>query len=425
MFDLYTIKPLYSPRKTLYRWMPLVIFLLFLPSLYFAFNPGKIAGITMLSYGIISALMFANIRGFNFSNFQGKPFFYLFLFYNLVTYVRGFFALEDYSTLISLVAVDSFVSFLFPFFIFLADFDFIKRIWKLLIVIGLPCCVLGYFFPAGEDSMSLGHNISYFNIFVLCLPFLADRKYWIYFLLVMVWGVTYDLDRRSILVNALMVVGIAVLHRALVNVHCRRFFYGLTIALPLTLLLLGLSGTFNVFKYAESFNIRIEVNASRQYNVDSRTSIYTDVFGELSRQHKVIGGLGLRGKTRTSLANHPSIEYWRMYKDGRSHSESGMLNFFQYGGVIGYVVYSMLVLACAYFALFRSKNDFVKLIGYYVCFKYVYSFVEEPLSTSPSTFYLFVLYGICLNKKIGALTNKEVTSYLNHIFKRHKLLSFD
>lgn len=425
MFDLYTIKPLYSPRKTLYRWMPLVIFLLFLPSLYFAFNPGKIAGITMLSYGIISALMFANIRGFNFSNFQGKPFFYLFLFYNLVTYVRGFFALEDYSTLVSLVAVDSFVSFLFPFFIFLADFDFIKRIWKLLIVIGLPCCVLGYFFPAYDDTLSLGHNLAYFNIFILCLPFLSDRKYYFYFILVALWAATYNLDRRSISINCLVVIGLVVCYKLIIGIRWRRVAFGLTCVMPLVLLLLGVTGTFNVFKFAESFNVNIEVNANRQYNVDSRTSIYTDVFGELSRQKKVTVGLGLRGKTKTSLADHPNIEYWRMYKDGRTHSESGMLNFFQYGGVVGYVVYSLFVLSCAFFALFRSKNDFVKLIGFYVCFKYIYSFVEESLSTAPATFYLFMLYGMCLNRKLASLTNKEMISYLNSIFKRHKLLNFD
>lgn len=425
MFDLSSVKTLYFPRKRLYKWMPLVIFFLFLPALYFAFNPGKIAVITLVCYGTISTLLFANIKGFNFSNFYGRRVFYLFLFYNLVTYIRGFVALDGYSNLVSLLTVDSFVSFLFPFFIFFADFDFMKRIWKLLVVIGLPCCILGYFFPANEDSLSLGHNISYFNIFILCLPFLADRKYYIYFFLVAFLSAIYNLDRRSISINCVVVVAIIFFHKHILGLHLRRLAFGTTMVLPLILLVLGLTGIFNVFKFAESFNVNIEVNANRQYNVDSRTSIYTDVFGELFRQKKMLVGLGLRGKTQTSLADHPNIEYWIMYKDGRSHSESGMLNFFQYGGFIGYIVYSIFILTCAYVALFRSKNDFVKLLGYYVCFKYIYSFVEEQLSTSPSTFYLFMLYGMCLNKKLGALTNKQISIYLNSIFKPHKLLSFD
>lgn len=425
MFDFFAIKTLYYYRKRFFKWLPLVVFLLFVPSLYFAFFPGKVAAITILSFGTISVLFFANIRGFNFSNFHGRNIFYLFLFYNFVTYLRGLYSIDSYSNLVSLVTVDTFVSFLFPFFIFLADFDFFKRICHLLLIIGLPCCIMNYIFPATEDTMSFGHNIAFFNIFILTLPFLADRKYYVYFILFALLATFYNLDRRSISINCFVVVFIALCHKLLIGIRWRQIMFGTTIALPLVLLFLGLAGVFNVFKYAESININIEVNANRQYNVDSRTSIYTDVFGELYRQNKMIVGLGLRGKTQTSLADHPNYEYWLMYKDGRSHSESGMLNFFQYGGFIGYFVYSLFLLTCAYYALFKSKNDFIKLLGCYVCFKYIYSFIEEPLSTTPATFYLFLLLGMCLNKKFGELSNKEIKVYLNSIFKRHTLLSFD
>lgn len=425
MIDLYTIKTRYSSRREIYKRLPLVVFLLFFPALFLAVFPGKIALSSLLCMGIISLIVFRNLFGFNYSDFHGRIVFYLLLFYNFVTFLRGLFTVDCYSTFVSIVSGDIFVSFIFPFFLFLADFDLLKRVWKSLILIGLPCCAILFFFPAHEDTLSFGHDIAFVNIFVLCLPFLFDKKYYIYFLFCLIFAIFYDLDRRSITINCFVVIVIIIMRKIIVNLQWRRLIYLLTVVIPFGLLILGLNGTFNVFKYVESFSVNIDINENRKYNVDSRTSIYTDVFGELTRQNKEMIGLGLRGKTKTSLADHPDEKNWFLYRNGRTHTESGMLNFFQYGGIMGYLVYSFFVLSCAYYALFRSKNDFIKILGYYVCFKYIYSFIEEPLSPAPVTFYAFILYGMCLNKKLGALTNREMTLYLNSIFKRHKLLTFD
>ncbi len=424
MLEGYFRKTVFYQRNSLYKKLTYIIILLFFPAIFFAIFPGRIIVVSFVCFGFIAFWVFTNFRGFNFHDFDGKRALMLLLFYNIITFIRGLFNIEVRSDFYIFFSNDLFVYFLIPFLIFFADFDFLKKIWRLLCSIGLFLCVICYFLPPGDETMSFGHNISFLTGIILCSPFI-DRKYYFYFLAIALISVTYDLDRRSVTVGFLISVLIVLFNKFLIKKYVRRFIYILTICLPVALLLLGGLGKFNVFKYFETINLNVELSSNREYTVDSRTSIYKDVFGELFAQNKLIYGLGARGKTRTSLVDNPNHEYWKIYSLGRSQTESGMLNFFQYGGVIGFVVYSIFLLTCAFKALFKSRNDFLKILGCFICFKYVYSFIEDPLTTNVYTFNMFIWLGICLNKKFRALNNKDMSSYLASILPYHKLITFE
>ena len=424
MFEDYFCKTNLSHRKRLYNSLPLIIALMFFPAIYFAIFPGKIIVISFICFGLISYLFFSNFKGLNIHDFDGEGALVLLLLYNIVTYLRGLFNIAVESDLYILLSNDLFVYFLIPFIIFLADFDFLRRIWRLLSTFGLVLCMFCYFFPPGDETMSFGHNISFLTGIILCAPFI-DKKYFFYFLIIALFSVTYDLDRRSVTVGFLVSFLFVISYKFFIKIYVRRILFLLTITLPIVLLLLGSTGKFNVFKYIESINLNVELSSNRQYTVDSRTSIYMDVFGDLIAKDKLLYGLGARGKTRTSLIESPNHDYWKIYLNGRSQTESGMLNFFQYGGIIGFLVYSIFLLTCAYKALFKSRNSFMIIMGCFVCFKYLYSFIEDPLTTNVYTFNLIIWLGLCLNKKMRALSNKSMIKYLNSIFPKHKLLSFE
>lgn len=422
MFENYFNKTVLSQRRSLYNKLPYFVALLYIPAIYFAIFPGKIIIVSFICFGLISFFYFTNIKGLNIRDYDGEKAFVILLIYNLITFIRGFFNVDVKSDLYILFSNDLFVYFLIPFLIFLADFDILKRLWRLFCTFGLLLCIVCYFLPPGDETMSFGHNVSFLTGIILCSPFI-DRKYFIYFIIIAFFSVTYDLDRRSVTVGFLVSILLVLFYKFLIKLFVRRIIYALTILIPVALLLLGSLGKFNVFKFIETINLDVELSSNRQYTVDSRTSIYMDVFGELFSQNKLVYGLGARGKTKTSLVQNPNHDYWRIYRHGRSQTESGMLNFFQYGGIIGFLVYSFFLLTCAYKALFNSRNSFIKLLGCFICFKYLYSFIEDPLTTNVYTFSLFIWLGICLNKKFRALSNKDMTNYLNLIFPKHTLLS--
>lgn len=404
-----------AERKQIYNAIPWIVVLFFLPVIYFSFFPGRIVAISFICFSVISLLVFRNLRGFNYSDFDGENAFLCLLVFNVITLLRGFFNVEDSSDIFVLLSSDSFIYILFPFFVFFSDFDLLKRICRVFCTIGLLGCAFSYIRPPLDETLSFGHNISFMNVFLLTTPFLP-KKYFIFFFLFAFLGVTFDLDRRSITINFLVVLCIVCFYKLLKGKGIRSFIYLCTIIIPITFLALGLSGRFNVFKYIESFNLSVNFSQNRQYNVDSRTSIYVDVFGDLAENNKMIVGLGARGKTHTSLVNNVNHDYWRIYKKGRSKTESGMLNYFQYGGFIGFFVISFFILSCAYYALFHSRNVFILQLGYLVCFKYIYSFIEDPISCNMNSLTLYLLLGVCLNRKLRNLNNKEMKAFLCEVF---------
>lgn len=405
-------------RKQLYRFLPFLIALLYLPACIFGIKPGFITIPTFLCYGLIFAFLLWNIRGFRISGFDGARPFFILLVFNILTYLRGLLNAEVKSDYVELLSMDLFSYFLVPIYIFFSDLFLFKRVCRLLITVGIVFCGFLYFFPPEDEPMSFGHNISYFTLLLICSRFLKDKKYLILFILISIIAVTYNLDRRSITLNFLVAFVIAICGNLFNNRIVRLSIFVGSIVLPMTLLFLGLTGRFNVFQFIENTHVGPNVTKERQYTVDSRTSIYIDVFQELLVQDKIVVGLGARGKTHTSLVNNANHDYWKIYSRGRSQTESGMLNFFQYGGFVGFLVYSFFLLSCAYFALFKSRNNFIRLIGVLVCYRYVYSFVEDPIMPNFYTFYLFLCLGLCLNRSFRMLSDRQICRYLNNVFPR-------
>jgi len=150
---------------------------------------------------------------------------------------------------------------------------------------------------------------------------------------------------------------------------------------------------------------------------DSRTAIYTDVFTELSKQNSYILGLGGNGKTNTSLIYDESGDYDKIYKEGRRGTESGMLNHFQYSGIIGAFSYWLLLAASSFKAIFKSNNHFCKMLGLFMAFKVFYSFVEDQIMVNVESFYLMFLIGMCSNWKFRGFKDIEIKKRLNFIFR--------
>ena len=85
---------------------------------------------------------------------------------------------------------------------------------------------------------------------------------------------------------------------------------------------------------------------------------------------------------------------------GRYGSESGLLDSFLCGGIIGALLYSMIFWLSSYYAIFRSRNFMLKLIGVFIIFRWATSFFDEPSSWWISNILLYVFMGICLSKAI-------------------------
>lgn len=388
------------------------IVLFMFPAVFTGFFPGKITLASGICGWIIIFLMFK--AKLNRKDFDGKAIWTLFSIYSAIMYFRGFFNIITPSDAYAMAVSGVLLCLLFPQLIYMSQPSTLHLTLRSFIVLGVLLCAVCYIYPPTDSQMSLAHNASFLNVFILCIPFI--KKKWRILIIVGVLFVVFlDVDRRSIMVNNVISLLFVIFWFALKRANVHKFVYVIIIITPLIFLYLGLSGKFNVFQSMNLVEYQVN-NDSRNLFVDSRTSIYEDVFNGLGNKNAYVWGLGFNGRVPTSLANLEEATD-ELFTYGRQGSESGMLNYIQHGGFIGFLLYSLLLICASYKATFHSHNDFMKLLGLFVAFKFLYSFIEDRIAFDAHAFYIFLWIGMCLNKTFRSMTNEQMKSYLALVFK--------
>lgn len=388
------------------------IMLMMLPAVFTGFFPGQITVITAICGWLFIFLFFKSKLPR--TDFDGRHVRDCFLIYMVIVYFRGFGNIIIPSDLYAMFVSGIMVCFLFPMLIYLSQPSMMYHIMKSFITIGILLCIICYYFPPTDGQMSLAHNASFLNVFILAIPFIK-RKWSVLIIAGVLFVVLLDVDRRSIMVNNVFSLVIVALWFLLKRFNAYKYLCCILIIIPLVFLYLGLSGSFNVFEALNVIDFQTSQDA-RNLFVDSRTSIYEDVFNGLKEKGAYIFGLGLNGRVGSSLAFSDDATL-DLFRYGRLGSESGMLNYIQYGGIIGSALYSLLLIFAALKATFDSKNDFIKLLGLFIAFKFLYSFIEDKIAFEAHSFYIFLWIGMCYNKKFRYMDNEQMKSYLGLIFK--------
>lgn len=403
-----------SNVKLKIHYLKYIIVLALFPAIYTGFYPGEITLVSSISYLII----FFILSGNGIINYQRKTFVFdkfdysfvvkILLIYNLVTYCRGFFNIDSDQDVYALCGKLLYTSFVVPFFVYLAYPRYFIIVLKSILIYGTLLCLVCMLYPSSNGMLSFQHNMSFVNVLLLFIPYIRKKYIVILILSVALFVVFYDIDRRSIVINMLVSFFIMLFRSFYRFAVIKKTIIVLCFSLPTVFMCLGVIGYFNVFEYIQSSNDDVRLHEEgRNIYVDSRTSIYVDVLSELNTKDKILCGLGANGKTHTSLVDNIYVDYASIYKYGRPSTESGMLNYIQYGGFIGYVVYSFLFLCACYFSLFKSRNSFVVCLGVFMCFKYVYSFVEDAY-VGASLLYFYLWLGICYCREMREMSDFEI-----------------
>lgn len=394
------------------KWL---ILLFFLPAIVFYFMPGSIIIPTALSgYLLIYYLYSTKWEWYN-DDFDGKKTINLFFLLNLYIYLRGFFNITSQYDLYAMFSTLLFTSFLIPSLIYMGQPKLLMYIWRSFWVIGIPLSAFTWFFPPSDGIMSMGFNSTFLDVFILCIPFISKKKS-IIILILSLLVILSDLDERSIIINLIIPLLIVIGWRFIKSMFTRKIMFYSIIILPIVLVALGVLGKFNIFEAAAENEFQFQ-GADRTMLVDSRTGIFTDVFMGIYNQDAVVWGLGGNGKVYSYLMDNTDYDFDTFYKNGRGATESGMLNYIMYAGLIGLIVYGLFLLKAGYLALFNSNNRFMQMLGLYVTFKFLFSFVDDRIAFNCHTLYFFIWVGICYNRSFRKMTDIEIKEYLNTIFK--------
>ena len=398
------------------KFVSISIILSILPAIYFAFFPGKIVLVTIIcSYPLI---LIGLSKWKSIFALPSELYINLFFCYSLIILFRGFIDVKTHQDWSNLISSGVSVFLFLPLAIFFGrSISLTMTAIKTYVIIGIPLVFILFFIPNDSGPFGFSHMISPIYLLILLIPFIK-LEFVIYIIIVSVISFFSDILSRSNLINiivAFLICFTYIFKNSNSMFGYLKIFRAFLLYSPFIFILLGAIGVFNVFKIGDNFkDILLEDGSgnSQPAFIDSRTGIYKDVFTQLSKDKAFFFGLGASGKTKTYLTDVNYGNFDKVYSEGRRGTESGMLNYIQYGGILGGFIYFMLFFRASYLAVYKSNNWLMVMIGIWVSFKGFYSFIEDTTVFSVSIIFIFIPIGMCFNKDLRSMNEDEIKSLL-------------
>jgi hypothetical protein len=76
----------------------------------------------------------------------------------------------------------------------------------------------------------------------------------------------------------------------------------------------------------------------------------------------------------------------------------------------------MVFYRATYLAINRSNNIFIKTLGLFIAFRWIYAWVEDVNTFTLSYTFLWLMIGMCFSRSFRAMSNKEFESWVHGIF---------
>lgn len=348
----------------------------------------------------------------------------LYLIWNLFSAVRGLFIAETYWDWKALFG-NSFALFV-PVVAYTAtNLSFFESILRASVKFLLPSFAV---FVLLITNDAFGYYLVPLCFLALFLPIIP--KPWNYIILALcVFVILADLSARSNVVKYAVPV-------ALSSVYYVRFFATtkimegvrkLFIVAPFIFFFLAVSGVFNVFKIDEYVKgdfeeTRIDTKGEKtedDLKADTRSFLYLEVLQTAVKLDTWwIGRSPARGNLSSSFGEEDLNN-----RGERSSNEVGILNVFTWTGIVGVLLSMMVFYKASYTAVNRSNNFFSKLLGLFVAFRWLYSWVEDVNNFSITTVFLWFMIGLCFSESFRKMTDREVKIWVRGIFVKKEQMA--
>ena len=190
----------------------------------------------------------------------------------------------------------------------------------------------------------------------------------------------------------------------------------LFIIAPFVLFFLGVTNAFNVFEMDKYINNK---SLSEGTIADTRTMVYAEVLYSAVQNKYIVWGRGI-GKGYESL-----FQERRASEDNSAttiqsmerQSEVGIHNIFTWGGIVYFVVYTLMWCSVLFYGVYKSRNRYVRAVGFYLAFYYLYSWVENFQSFSIAFISSWFMVALCLSPYFRRMDDEEFKFYFTKLLK--------
>lgn len=329
----------------------------------------------------------------------------------VICILRGLFTAENYWELKSLITY-SFVL-LLPSAVFITSSkkilaQIVSSWFKYVLPLFLICLLF-------LDSEAYGRYLVPINFMVLFYPSLNKRlKFTV--LVISFFIVFSDFTARSNVIKSIIpFISLIIFYiKPFQKIKFLKTLHILLFVSPLTLVVMGLTNTFNVIKMDEYISgSHTGTGTARGQGVeqsltaDTRTFLYEETISSAIKNNYVLfGRTPARGYDSEYFGNHQLFDL-KTGKRERFASEVSMLNIFTWMGLVGVFIYMLVFYKASRAAIINSNNIYIKIVGLYVGFRFLYSFIEDFSRFDLSNIFLWILIGMCFSEQFRKMNNQE------------------
>ncbi len=201
-----------------------------------------------------------------------------------------------------------------------------------------------------------------------------------------------------------------------INTLSRLFLFA-----PFVFFTLGITGTFNIFQIERELGLEgrytMNMSSGDQISVfsDTRTFLYVEeITSAISHDYVIWGRSIARGYESAVFGQSSDVPEYRQ-RNERGDCETSILNIFNYFGVIGVIIYFVVFAAAVNSAQKKSNNIYVKAIGLYVAFRWMFAWVEDFSRFDLNYLFLWIMIGMCHSPLFLNLSNEDVKKWVRSL----------
>lgn len=350
----------------------------------------------------------------------------LFLIWNIVCIIRGAFIADIYWDWKGLVYNS--MGLLLPIVAYSATNKVVvQSILSVYIKYGLPLFLILMVFIRTD---AYGFFLIPISFLLLFLPALSSRQRWLLLFFTAIIFIS-DLGARSNVIKfgfPLVILIIYYLRDVISNKFLESIRFVFIVA-PFILFVLAATSVFNIFNISDylgdfkSTGTNLEGEREEvDLSTDTRTFLYIEVIQSAQyNDYSFLGRTPARGNDSPSFG---PLAYELTGRDERLTNEVAILNVFTWTGIVGVLLYLIVFYSASYLAINRSNNIYAKMLGLFVAFRWMYSWVEDINSFSLNYFMLWIMIGLCFSYTFRMMSDYEVAIWVRGVFDK-RYLHFD
>lgn len=203
-------------------------------------------------------------------------------------------------------------------------------------------------------------------------------------------------------------------------------FWIVMLAFPFVMFYLGVTGIFNIFKMDEYIgngdNNYVYVQYGEEVNLtaDTRTFIYKEVLESAFKYDYYLWGRTPAKGNESEIFGWSNKERLGLETNERFANEVSITNIFTWTGLIGVMFYFFVFAKASYLAIIKSSNQYTRLLGLYLCFRWCYAWVEDFTNFDLSYLYLWIIIGLCYSTEFRLMSDLQVKDWIKGIFMSNK-----